>query len=61
MKQDKRGTSIAQPGGNVSFIAHRTIKEQHHVGSTSFMPTGLMSSMPDSTVIDLLTYIRSLK
>ena len=60
-KQDKRGVSIAQQGGAITFIAKRTVKDQHHVGSSSFMPTGLISSMPDNTVIDILTYIRSLK
>ncbi len=60
-KQDKRGVSIAQQGGAITFIAQRTIAQQHHVGSSSFMPTGLISSMPDNTVVDMLTYIRSLK
>ena len=60
-KQDKHGTSIAQPGGDITFIAKRTISQQHHVGSSSFMPTGLFSSLPDATVIDILTYIQSLK
>jgi len=60
-KQDKRGVSIAQQGGAITFIAQRTIAQQHHVGSSSFMPTGLISSMPDATVIDILTYIRSLR
>jgi len=60
-KQDKRGTSISHQGGMISYIPHRTISQQHHVGSTSFMPTGLISSMPDPTIQDLLAYIRTLK
>ena len=60
-KQDKRGTSIAHQGGMISYIPHRTISQQQHVGSQSFMPTGLISSMPDTTIQDLLAYIRTLK
>lgn len=60
-KQDNRGTSIAQQGGTITFIAQRSIAQQHHVGSKSFMPTGLISSMPDATIQDLLAYIKTLK
>ena len=60
-RQDDRGTSIAHQGGMVTYIPKRTIREQHHVGSTSFMPSGLIDSMPDETVAHLLAYIRTLK
>ena len=60
-KQDKRGTSISHQGGMISYIPHRTISQQHHVGSKSFMPAGLISSMPDATIQDLLAYIKTLK
>ena len=60
-RQDKRGTSIAHQGGMISYIPKRTIREQHHAGSTSFMPTGLIDSMPDETIAHLLAYIRTLK
>jgi len=60
-KQDKRGTSIAHQGGMTSFIANRTIRQQQHIGSSSFMPSGLLSEMPDQVIVDMLTYIRSLK
>ena len=60
-RQDDRGTSIAHQGGMVTYIPKRTIREQHHVGSTSFMPSGLIDSMPDETIAHMLAYIRSLK
>ena len=60
-KQNARGTSIAHQGGTTSYIPHRTIHQQHHVGSTSFMPTGLISIMTDETIAHLLAYIRTLK
>ena len=60
-RQDQRGTSIAHQGGMISYIPKRTIREQHHAGSTSFMPTGLIDSMPDETIAHLLAYIRTLK
>jgi len=60
-RQDDRGTSIAHQGGMATNIPKRTIREQHHVGSTSFMPTVLIDSMPDETIAHMLAYIRSLK
>ena len=60
-RQDERGTSIAHQGGMISYIPKRTIRQQHHAGSTSFMPTGLIDSMPDETIAHLLAYIKTLK
>ena len=60
-RQDDRGTSVAHQGGMVTYIPKRTIRQQQHVGSTSFMPTGLIDSMPDETIAHLLAYIKTLK
>jgi len=60
-KQDKRGTSLAHMGGMITYIPQRSISQQQHVGSTSFMPASLVSTVPDSVITDLLTYIRSLE
>jgi putative heme-binding domain-containing protein len=60
-RQDQRGTSIAHQGGMITYVPKRTIREEHHAGSTSFMPTGLIDSMPDETIAHLLAYIKTLK
>ena len=60
-RQDERGTTVAHQGGMVTYIPKRTIRSQQHVGSTSFMPSGLIDSMPDETIAHLLAYIKTLK
>ncbi|MGB2402871.1 MAG: DUF7133 domain-containing protein [Akkermansiaceae bacterium] len=60
-RQDERGTTVAHQGGMITYIPKRTIRSQQHVGSTSFMPSGLIDSMPDETIAHLLAYIKTLK
>ena len=61
LKQSERGTMLAIQGGLTTFIPHRTIAKQEHVGSKSFMPSGTFDKLPDQTILDLLSYIKTLK
>lgn len=60
MNQTKRGTTIGHRGGNKTFIPERTIKKQTHVGSQSFMPSGQFDKLPDNTLSDIISYMKTL-
>ena len=58
-RSDGRGVLIANMIEEV-FIPKANITKSEFVGSQSFMPSGLITEMPDEAVKNLLAYIRSL-
>ena len=59
-KRDAQGTTIALMGGAKIFTARNEIKSQGFVGGRSFMPPAF-SDLPDQTMVDLISYIKTLK
>ena len=59
-KQDEYGTTIAQMGGGQTFTAKSDIKFELPVAGKSFMPT-TFSEFPDQAMVDLVSYIKTLK
>ena len=57
---NKNGTTLAYMGGATQFIPKEQIKSEQFVSNRSFMPTSF-GSLPEQTMVDLLTYIKTLK
>ena len=60
IKQTNRGTTIGHQGGVTSFIPARIIKNQEHVGSQSFMPSGQFDKLSDPILTDIISYMKTL-
>lgn len=60
-KVDGVGSTLGFHGGAKVFVPKSVIRKQEHVGSRSFMTTGLVDQLPDSVVADMLAYIRTMK
>lgn len=54
------GTTLAFMGGATQFIPKEQIKRERFVNNRSFMPTSF-GTLPEQTMVDLITYIKSLK
>ena len=53
------GVTLAYMGGAKQFIPRHRIRQQRHV-NTSFMPSSF-GNFPDQTMVDLVSYIKTLK
>ena len=53
------GITLANMGNSKTFIPRSDIKSQSGVRGKSFMPS-LVSAMPEQSLIDLLSYIKTL-
>ena len=60
-RTDSSGTIISSLNGGDIFIPAHKIALAEFVGSRSFMPSSLVSGLPDETLGHLLAYIRTLK
>ncbi|MFT5126920.1 MAG: putative heme-binding domain-containing protein, partial [Rhodothermales bacterium] len=60
-KQDKRGITMRFMGGGSVFIPSVDSISGAFVPGRSVMPTGLIDSLPDGQVANLIAYIQSLK
>ena len=60
-KIDDRGTTMRFMGGVSVFIPATDIKSGNFVGKRSVMPKGLIDSLGEKQIADILAYIRSLK
>jgi len=60
-KKDARGATLRFMGGTKTFVATAEIKSQTFVPGRSVMPSGLINSLPEKGIADLLAYIRTLK
>lgn len=60
-KSDERGTTMRFMGGSSLFIPASEIKSGNFVAKRSVMPKGLIDSLGQSQVENILAYIRSLK
>ncbi|MEP2774827.1 MAG: HEAT repeat domain-containing protein [Luteolibacter sp.] len=54
------GTTLAFMGGATRFIPKEQIKSERFINDRSFMPTSF-GTLPEQTMVDLLTYISTLK
>ncbi|MGJ8642864.1 MAG: PVC-type heme-binding CxxCH protein [Luteolibacter sp.] len=54
------GTTLGFMGGATQFIPKEQIKRERFINNLSFMPTSF-GSLPEQTMIDLVTYIKTLK
>ena len=60
-KTDERGTTMRFMGGASVFVPASDIQTGNFVGGRSVMPKGLIDSLSEEQVADILAYIRSLK
>ena len=60
-KKDKRGVTLRFMGGGSVFLPSVDIVAGDYVPGRSVMPTGLIDSLPDAQVANLIAYIQSLK
>ena len=60
LRSDDDGVIIASPGGAQTFIAKSALIGQGNVSGRSFMPR-TFGNLPDQTMADLLSYIKTLK
>jgi putative heme-binding domain-containing protein len=60
-RQDSRGTTLANQGGTTVFMPSRTLKQQSHVGSVSFMPSSAFDRLPVNVIADLVAYLKTLQ
>ena len=59
--KDDSGTTLAFMGGSKLYIKAQEIKNQFFLPNRSFMAKGLIDQYSDQQVIDLLSYVRTLK
>jgi len=57
---NKMGVTIANMGNSKTFIPRSEIKKQTGVAGKSFMPA-MLDSLPDQTLVDMLSYIKTVK
>ena len=60
-KQDDRGVTLRFMGGAKLFVPATDIKKKGFVFGKSVMPAGLIDSLDDAQVANILAYIKSLK
>jgi putative membrane-bound dehydrogenase-like protein len=61
VRRDASGTTLAFMGGAELHVPAHEIKSQYQVRGKSFMPTGLFDNLGTQELVDILTYIRTLK
>ena len=60
-KNEPRGATLRFMGGTSICVPAAEIRSAEYVAGRSFMPRGLIDSLSDSDVENLLAYIRTLK